>query len=507
MNIWTIAGILLVAGAIIGIGIYSGSKIRDSGDFLSGGGKAGTWLVCGAIMGSLVSSQATIGTAQLAFHYGLSAWWFTLGGGIGCLFLALFYIHPLRNSHAITELQIISDEYGTLAGTLGSALCSTGIFISILAQVVACGGLMSVLFPLVPAPVIILITVLLMSCYVLFGGAWGAGMGGILKLLLLYISSILCMVVALALCKGQLTEVLSQALCRTPLGMIQEQTGYSVIHTVSDLNARFFNLTARGKAKDLGSGISLLLGVLSTQTYAQGIWSGKSDSTARKGALLGAFLTPPLGIAGICIGIFMRSHYMTQAEADALLAAGIPLPSMEILSGAIQAFPMFALRHLPPLPAGIILGTLLITIVGGGAGLTLGMATILVKDIYQPVTGRREDPKNSLIVTRVFIGLILAAAGILAAVVSGSLINDMGFLSMGLRGTTVFLPLCGALWLKGKVNRRCILASVVLSPLSVLLGKMLHSPIDPLFVGLAVSFFFFILGIMRNKLLKGDTYE
>lgn len=507
MNIWIVTGIFLILGSIVGIGIYSGSKVRNSGDFLSGGGKAGSFLVCGAIMGSLVSSQATIGTAQLAFHYGLSAWWFTLGGGIGCLFLAFFYIHPLRSSQSVTELQIISEEYGTLAGTLGSALCSIGIFISILAQVVACCGLMSVLFPSLPASVTIGITVLLMSCYVLFGGAWGTGMAGILKLFLLYLSSVLCMAVALFLCRGQLPEALAQALCGTELGSIQGQTGYSVIRSISDLNARFFRLTARGTAKDLGSGISLLLGVLSTQTYAQGIFSAKSDRAARKGALLCAFLTPPLGIAGICIGLFMRSYCLTQAEADALLAAGAPLPSMEILPCTIQAFPMFAIRCLPPLLAGIILGTLLITIVGGGAGLTLGMATILVKDIYDPIVGRRKPAGSSLAVTRVFIGLILVTAGILTAVVSGSLINDMGFLSMGLRGTTIFLPLCGALWLKGKVDRRFVLASVVLSPLTVLAGKLFHIPIDPLFPGLLVSFLCFLFGIIINKPSKGEKYE
>ena len=87
MTIWTILGIVLVLALIIGVGLYSGRKVKDAKDFLTGGGKAGHWLVCGTIMGSLVSSQATIGTAQLAFHYGMAAWWFTLGSGIGCLIL------------------------------------------------------------------------------------------------------------------------------------------------------------------------------------------------------------------------------------------------------------------------------------------------------------------------------------------------------------------------------------------------------------------------------------
>ena len=67
MTVWTVLGIALVMALIIGVGLLSGKKVQDAKDFVTGGGKAGPLMVCGAIMGSLVSSQATIGTAQLSF--------------------------------------------------------------------------------------------------------------------------------------------------------------------------------------------------------------------------------------------------------------------------------------------------------------------------------------------------------------------------------------------------------------------------------------------------------
>ena len=54
-----------------------------------GGGKIGFGVVAGLIMGTLVGGSSTVGTAQLAYNYGMSAWWFTLGGGIACLVLAV----------------------------------------------------------------------------------------------------------------------------------------------------------------------------------------------------------------------------------------------------------------------------------------------------------------------------------------------------------------------------------------------------------------------------------
>lgn len=500
MTISMIIGILLVLALIISIGIYSGQKVKNASDFLAGGGRAGTWLVCGSIMGSLVSSQATIGTAQLAFNYGLSAWWFTLGSGIGCLFLALLYTKPLRSSDCITELQIISREYGPAAGSLGSVLCTIGIFISVLAQVVACSGLISAIFPATPIVIAVVASIAMMCFYVIFGGAWGAGIGGIMKLLLLCTASVAGFVYTYAACGGigGMTSSLNQLLSGTDLGLIQSELGLSKLTDSTAIAHRYFNLTARGVVKDIGSGVSLLLGVLSTQTYAQAIWSAKTDRKAKQGALLSAFLVPPIGIAGISIGMYMRANYITQAEADTLLAIGRAAPDLPVLANTIQVFPTFVMNHMPPLFAGIILGTLLITVVGGGAGLSLGMATIMVKDIYKRMTNQIDSVEKELVATRGTIAVVLTIAAVIAIVIPGSTINDFGFLSMGLRGTVVFLPLCGALWLKGKVNRHCILASIIIAPLSVLLGKLLGLPFDPLFLGMGISLFFFCIGYIFN---------
>ena len=46
MTIWTILGIVLVLALIIGVGLYSGRKVKDAKDFLTGGGKAGQPAIC-----------------------------------------------------------------------------------------------------------------------------------------------------------------------------------------------------------------------------------------------------------------------------------------------------------------------------------------------------------------------------------------------------------------------------------------------------------------------------
>lgn len=490
-----VIGLLATILLIIGIGIYSGRKVQSAADFSSGGSKAGAWIVCGAIMGTLVSGQATIGTAQLAFNFGMSAWWFTLGSGIGCLILAIGFAVPYRKSGCSTLLQIVSQEYGHKAESLGSIFCSIGIFISVVAQVLSATALLITIFPINHLAAA-LVSIVLMAFYVIFGGMWGAGMGGVAKLILLYVSSIVggVLVFGLAHGLGGVMETLQTLLAGTPLGEISGLSDNAAVHS------RFTSLVARGVSKDIGSALSLLLGVLSTQTYAQAIWSGKSHSAARKGALLSALLIPPIGIACILIGLYMRGHCITADEVAALQAMGQTVPDGLIhIESTSQVFPVFVVNFMPKLLGGIVLGTLFITVVGGGSGLALGMASILVTDIFARKSEKVKESRTNLLVTRATIMVILVIAAAVAILVPGAMINDFGFLSMGLRGAVVFLPMCGGLWFKGKISSRFALASVIAGPVAVLAGKLLGLPFDPLFLGMAVCLVIMAAGLVSGK--------
>ena len=70
---------LLTVALVIGGGIYSARSVKSAEGYSLGGRSAGVPLVAGSIAGTVVGGGATVGTAQLAYSMGLSAWWFTLG--------------------------------------------------------------------------------------------------------------------------------------------------------------------------------------------------------------------------------------------------------------------------------------------------------------------------------------------------------------------------------------------------------------------------------------------
>lgn len=476
-------GILAVLVLIAGVGAWSGRKVSSASDFTTGGGRAGTMVVAGSIMGTLVSGQATVGTAQLAFNYGLSAWWFTLGSGVGCLILALVYVVRMRATDSTTLVGVVVAEYGEKIDFAASVFSAIGIFISVIAQMISASALITTLFPM-PDLLAIIISGVIMAVYVIFGGVWGAGIGGVVKLVLLYAACIVGAAVVLMLGGGPagIMETLTSVLAGTDLGAA---TG---IASAADIPGRFLSLVARGPLNDLGSGLSLVLGVISTQSYASAVWAAKSDAAARKGALLSAGLIPPIGIACILIGLFMRGVCLTADEAAALAAAGQAVPEgMFVIASTAQVFPQFVVHYLPELVGGVVLGTLFVTVVGGGAGLSLGVATVVVEDLIEHAISHFATATRKLAFTRMIIIVVLVLAGAAALLLPGSMINDFGFLSMGLRGAVIFIPLTFALFAPGRVGGGWALASVIAGPVAVMVGNVVGLPFDPLFVGVAVS--------------------
>lgn len=489
-----IIGILLTVGLLLFVSIHSGRKVKDAKAFTTGG-RAGSWMVCGAILGTLVGGQSTIGTAQLAFSYGISAWWFTIGAALGALVLSLVYAGPIRRSGCTTLLEIVAKEYGRKAETIGSTLFLIGIFISIMAQVLSSSAMVTSLFH-IPLTWAAVISGVLIMLFVLFGGIQSAGAGGIVKLVLLYISCITAGIVVWHLGKG-LTGInhdIESLYASSPLRQLNGLTDIESIHH------RYGSMVARGPLKDIGGCLSLMLGVVTTQTYAQGIWSGATTAKARRGGLYCAFLIPLIGAACTLVGMYMRGHYVTTAELTAMQAAGESLPEgIGVIQSSLEAFPAFVLGHLPTWLGGIALGAMLVNIMGCGSGLVLGASTILVRDVYGNLAaklGWAEPTHSQLTQTRLTIAGLLALAVVVALSVKGTFINDLGFLSLGLRAVALLFPLSFALFLPGRFSARAVGPAMITGTAVMLLAKSLSLPADPVYYGLGASLLLML--VLRN---------
>ncbi len=414
-------------------------SVSSAADFTLAGRKSGSWSVAGGIMGTLVGGASTVGTVQLAFLYGLSAWWFTLGSGLACLFLGLALAPALRHGMVETIPQFISRYHGERARVCASLFSALGMFIHVVAQLMACGALLATLFNFSMMQGA-LISSVLVAFFALGGGMRSAGPLGMAKLLLLYGTMAGAGMVAVTKAGG-----LNQLSSTFPAFPWFSLFGYGVKEGVSDL-------------------VSMLVGVISTQTYLQAVFSSLDSVTARRGALISAVMIPPLGILGIAVGLFMRNQH----------------PSLD----SARALPAFLLEYFPSELAGIAFAALLIAAVGTASGLTLGVGTTLKVDILAKL---RLNEKYELMVMRLItFGVILAALAILLFNLD-SAIMKWSFLSMGLRGATLCFPLLGAVFLRERTSRRGGAASIYTAPLAVIAAGIIGTTMPPLLIGLAVS--------------------
>ena len=464
MDIMTIIGILLAVFGIVGLAIFTGAKKKA-------GKKEGINCVvaAGLIMGTLVGGSSTVGTAQLAYNYGMSAWWFTLGASIGCLVLALGFVKPMRAQGVPTLAGMISKEYGPKAGLAATILNSLGTFISILSNIIAASAVILVVWPTMGTAATIALSALVMVLYVVFGGAKGAGIVGVLKLVLLYVSMIICGLLALNLIGG--FDGLGSA-----IASIKEETGRN-----------FANLFCRGFGTDIGAGLSLVLGVLCTQTYAQAVISSKNDKHARLGALISTCMIPPIGIFGILVGLYMRT---------------VTDPAAFVAKTALTSF-VLDYSGMPGLIAGIVLGTLFIASVGTGSGLALGIATVINRELIQK---KNLLPKLSVDnMNKLLIVLVLALATALGCTPIGDTILRFAFMSMGLRGCTVFAPMVFLFWAKGKVSSNYAFGSIVAGCLvALILGvldlvEVIALPCDAVIPGIIVGLVVMFIGYAKGK--------
>ncbi|HSW36115.1 MAG TPA: sodium:solute symporter family protein [Candidatus Limnocylindrales bacterium] len=457
-----IAGMITATFVVFVLGIYAGKKVNTAVDFSSGGQSAGPFLVMGTILGTLIGGSATIGTAQMAYLFGLSAWWFTLAGGIGCLIIALYLVSPMRNTNFETIPRFIRSGYGTTAGIVAAFFISLGMLINIVPQIFSAMALLSAMFS-VDLQLAALVTVTLVVFYVVFGGVWGTGLIGISKIMLTSLSMFTA---------GSLALTLS--------GGVSGLRAFFPVHP-------WFNLFGQGLNNDLAAALAVVVGLISSQVYFQGIFASRDLSAARNGVLLGAILAPAIGLGGVLVGLFMRQHY-----------AGI---------NPAQALPLFVINYLPAWFSGVVLATLLLVTIGTGAGLTLSISTILNRDFYMKVYPHADD-RQILFVFRLMIVAIMMLVLLIVLFARGeAMILSWTYVALGLRGAAVCFPLLAAIFYKGKISPRAGTLAVICGPAMVIFGNFLPINLNPLYLGLATSFLILLIDYCKNRVTKLADWE
>lgn len=432
-------------------GIYAARSVHSAEGFSLGGRSAGIPMIAGSIAGTCVGGGATVGTAQLAGSLGLSAIWFTIGVGLSLLVMGVIYARPLRYTGLETISQYLVESYGKGAGRFTSFSTSLGILFSAVASTLPGIALLAALTGatyLESAAMLFLLVLL----YAFFGGMKSASVGGILKMLFLFLTLFV------------LGYTAWQGLMERPALLADKPMG-------------FFSIWGIGLHAILNNVVSVLVGMICTQTYIQAIFSAATPRTAAIGLILAAIVAIPIGVPCAMIGIYMQ-------------AAHPELP-------AILALPAYLLQYASPLMGGMALGGIVLGIVGSIAGLSLGVGTMVARDILEPVMKITSEKGKLALLRGTVVGAVLLAM-MIAAVNRESQILFWNYLSMALRGCGIFIPLTLAVFKPRMVSSQWAVASMVLSLGASIVAGMIRVDVSPIFVGLGTSLLVILLGIVAR---------
>jgi SSS family solute:Na+ symporter len=443
-------GLTVTLVVIVAITVLSTREVKSAVGFSLMGRRSGVTLIAGSIAGTCIGGSATVGSAQLAYSVGLSAWWFTLGMGLGLVVLGVFYALPLRNSGLETVPQYMSLHYGRTAGPLASLTSSIGILFSAVASALSGISMIGLLFHLAPWQAAVVLTVLV-AVLVSIGGLKGAGVSGLLKMAVIWVTLFAAGVVA----------------CLQLAAMPDFDTAFPAFP--------WFSLAGRGWADCIGNAVSLIVGVICTQTYVQAVYSATDARTAAIGALVAALITIPVGLPSVAIGMAMHA---THPEIQPILA-----------------LPMYLMLHLPSWLGGVGLAGILFSIVGSIAGLALGIGTMVANDIGRGLLGITDD-RRILTINRLSVLAVTVVSMEISLTNADIYVLDWNYMSMALRGAGIFVPMSLAIFWPRRLPAAWAVLSMAASIVAAILGRFaLGFSIQPLFSGLAVSLLLVVLGV------------
>lgn len=405
----------------------------------------------GGLVGLLAGGATCVGTAQLAYTEGLSAWWFTLGAGVGLALVAVWGRARLAGSKRADKPlpALLLDEFGPACARLATAVVVLVAIAALTVQLLAGMAVLGATTRL-DGRWSILACAALAAAWAIWGRRTGARFAAV-------VAALVAVVVLVA---GVVAASGASGWAGLPYG------GYR------DLVGPDFGV---------GTGVAALLGVVTASAVAQLVTTGRLTArgqtagkmASRGGApgaaapLFAAVLVVLCGAAGVLVGLSMRT---TQPDLMSALA-----------------LPAFLCERLPVGLGWAMCAALLVCVVTTSAMLADRMAELLRP--HRPRIGRVAP----------VLGL-LAAGVVLAEVDAGGLMLSWSIGAICLLGCAGFAVRTAALVLPGRVGWRWAVAAVVCGALCTIVGPVVPTPaLSPVWAGAGVSVVIMLVGLLVGR--------
>jgi SSS family transporter len=471
MNPILISSVVLYLLGTLGLGVWAGSRIKNTSDFAVAGRSLPLIMVVTTTFATWFGAETVMGIPAKFVQGGLGSLVEDPFGAGSCLILVgLFFASRLYKLNLLT----IGDYYRARFGKGIEIFCSAAIILSYLgwvaAQITALGLVFSVLTGGAMSETAgMIVGTLAVLIYVVVGGFLAVAITDFIQMIVLVIGLTIIAIFSAKLTGGA-APVFAMA-AKADLWKFAPETSF------------------QGIAAFIGSAVTMMLGSIPQQDVYQRVMSAKSAPTARAGAVIGGasyilFAFVPMFVVS-CAVVVMGDSAMEIAKSDYQ-----------------KLLPTFVLTKMPLVMQILFFGALLSAIKSTSSATLLAPATSFTENILKNIRPGMKDREQLLamrITIVVFAGLVLAYA----IGMRGTSIYDLVGEAYKVTLVGAFVPLVMGLYWKRASTQGAVL-SLVLG-----IGTWLGLSVSPLaeafpsqLAGLIAAFAGMIAGSLAPQVLK-----
>lgn len=415
-----LALILAYAAGLTALGVWIGRLVRVPADFFVAGRSLGWPLILATVLSANIGAGATVGATGLAYHEGVSAWWWNGSAGIGSLLLA-FFIGPkiwrLATARGyLTAGDFLDDRYGSAVRGLAAAIIWIGTLFLLAGQLIAGAAVLQVVAE-IPRWAGVLIGGIAMTAYFTAGGLLSSAWVNAVQLAVTFVGFLIAIPVVM-----------------TFVG------GFDGIAATQGIGAEYWSPFYSAGAMS-GFTMLLLLGpnFVVSPGLVQKTYSARSERDVRLGIGVTAVLLMLFAFVPMLLGMAARAAHPGIVERDLVL-------------------PMLLLNDLPTWLGAIALAAVFSAEVSTCDAILFMLATSLSQDLFKRFVRPAAAPGRVLLIARVaaFGG---GLTGMILALRLGTVLDALSIF-YSIIGATLFVPVVAGLYTRRAGSREALAAIV-----------------------------------------------
>jgi SSS family transporter len=426
MNYTLITFVVLYLLGTLGIGVWAGTRIKNTTDFAIAGRRLPLIMVVTTTFATWFGAETVMGIPAKFVQGGLNAIVEDPFGAGTCLILVgLFFAAKLYRQNLLT----IGDFYRRRFGRGIEVFCSSVIILSYLgwvaAQITALGLVFSVLTNGAMSETAgMIIGTLLVLVYVVIGGFLAVAWTDFIQMIVLVVGLSIIAIFASDLAGGS----------DKVFAMVNSKELWNFLPPPSFTDIAFF----------IGAAVTMMLGSIPQQDVFQRVMSARDAKTARNGAVIG----------GVSYILFAAVPMFIVASAVVVMGDS----ALEMAKNDYQrVLPTFVLTKMPLVMQILFFGALLSAIKSTSSATLLAPSTSFVENILKNLRPGTTD-KQQLFAMRATI--VVFTAGVLAYAIAmkGTSIYDLVSSAYQVTLVGAFVPLVMGLYWKRATTQGAILS-------------------------------------------------